>query len=63
MKAASLMIVAKFCGARGPNSCISEVACSQLPSVNNDTKLKSLKLFVFILNGKCPADFVIESCW
>ena len=53
----TLMVVARFCGARGPNSCIFEGACSQLPSANNEKrKLKSLKLVDSIWTGKCPAD-------
>ena len=53
--------MAQFCGARGPNSCISEVACSQLPSPNHENgKLKSLTLFDSILNGKCPGDFCLN---
>ena len=45
----TLLVVAQFCGARGPNSCIFEGACSQLPSANNENhKLKSLNYFELV---------------
>ena len=63
---ARLMVVAQFCGARmcevsELNTYLKLLALSCQSASNESGKLKSSKSFDSILNGTCPADFVIES--